>query len=146
ILRPSMTLPQVALALTKARSQQIVVTLLEGWRVEEVAAYLEIELTQAGLNFDPELFLSLPEIEEGYVFPDTYYLALNTTEQTIAKTIEANFNQKLQPLQNQIQASSFSLDEILTMASIVEREARTDRAIVAGILWKRLENDWPLQA
>lgn len=146
VLRRSMSLAQIATALTKASSQQIAITLLEGWRIEQVAEHLATKLNQAGIAFDPGVFMGLPEVKEGYVFPDTYFLALNTTEAVIAKTIEANFNQKIQPLEAQINDSAYTLDQILVMASIVEREARQDRPIVAGILWKRLENDWPLQA
>lgn len=146
LLSSSMSLPELSQALTKASAQQVAVTLLEGWRVEEVAEYLESKLSEAQIPFDSQVFLSQPEIKEGHVFPDTYYLSLTTNEQSIAKTIEANFNQKLAPLQSGINSSQYNLNQILTMASIVEREARSDRAIVAGILWKRLENDWPLQA
>jgi len=62
--------------------------------------------------------------------------------------IDKNFQKKV--LKNQaseIQKSGMEINQILTLASIVERETRqaSDRAIVAGILLKRLENSWPLQ-
>jgi len=146
LVRQSMSVSELANALTKASSKQTAVTLLEGWRVEEASEEIESKLSALDIPFNSAVFQALPEIKEGYVFPDTYFFALDTNEQAIAKTIEANFNQKLAPLQADIKNSKYSLNQILTMASIVEREARTDRAIVAGILWKRLENDWPLQA
>lgn len=145
-LDQTMSVPQIAQILSRAVDQQISVTLLEGWRREEVAAQLAADFSEIGISFDEQVFLDLPETAEGYLFPDTYFFSHQANEISVAKTIEANFNQKLTALRPQIQTSPYSLDEILTIASIVEREARVDRPLVAGILIKRLVNDWPLQA
>lgn len=145
-LSRSMNVFELAQVLTKAKSEQISVTLLEGWRKEEVAEYLKQTLMAAGVSFDPAVFLAQPSIKEGYIFPDTYFLPLTVNEVSLAQTIEANFNQKTASLKPILDSSPYSLHQVLTMASIVERESRVDRTLVAGILWKRLENDWPLQA
>lgn len=145
-LSQAMSTLEIARALTQAKDKQFGVTLLEGWRREEVAEALVKAFTAQGVSFDAQVFLALPETKEGYLFPDTYFFTVRANEQSVAKTIEANFNQKLAPLKAQIEASQYNLNQILTMASIVERETRVDRPLVAGILLKRYLNDWPLQA
>ena len=58
-----------------------------------------------------------------------------------------NFNEKIQAIDQQIKSFNKPLSQIITMASIVEEEARADesRRIISGILWKRLEKNMPLQ-
>ncbi len=84
---------------------------------------------------------------EGYLFPDTYHLFLNATHKDIATAFLRNFSGKISPLQGDIQKSGHSLHDIIIMASMLEREVVSDhdRAIVAGILWKRLQHNIPLQ-
>lgn len=92
-------------------------------------------------------FSSVARQYEGYLFPDTYLFELTSTGPAIVKTMRENFDKKIAPLAASIAGSSHSLSDIVTMASLVEKEARTpeDRRIIAGILWKRLELGMPLQ-
>lgn len=86
---------------------------------------------------------------EGKLFPDTYFLTKGITLEEIMAIMARNFQKKvIIGLEEELQKSNLSLDQILTFASIVERESRgeTDRRLVAGILRKRLDKDWPLQA
>ncbi len=146
-LSPSQSTPQIARSLTKAFDDQVQVTLLEGWRREEIATELTNTLTPQGVEFDPQLFLSLTSQDEGYLFPDTYFFSKTATTEDIVAKLKNTFTQKTTLLQSQTNNSGRSLQDIIIMASIVEREARgSARPIVAGILWKRLDNDWPLQA
>lgn len=84
---------------------------------------------------------------EGYLFPDTYFFSPSVTAESIVKTLRANFDTKIKALSPAIDASGHSLSDIVIMASLVEKEARTsaNRRIVAGILWNRLEKNMPLQ-
>ena len=122
------------------------VTILEGWRREEVAA----SLVEAGLaSFDEEEFLELTKDQEGRIFPDTYLFARESTAETVYRAIQNAFNKKVvQGLAEEIERSSHTLDEILIMASIVEREARgaDEMRHVAGILWNRIDLEMALQA
>ena len=63
------------------------------------------------------------------------------------RSLRANFDTKIKALSPAIDASGHSLSDIVIMASLVEKEARTsaNRRIVAGILWNRLEKNMPLQ-
>lgn len=111
------------------------VTLLEGWRVEEMAAKLNNDL-----GIDKGEFLKYAK--EGYMFPDTYLFNRDATAQTVAATLNNTFKQRYsEQLQAQIKAQDLTPDQGLILASIVEREARSDkvRTEVAGILLKRLK-------
>lgn len=96
---------------------------------------------------------------EGYLFPDIYFFASNTfstiVENVLSKKLEMivrkmldNFGKKLTPdLRKEIKGQKKTIFEIITMASLLEKEVRTieDKKLVSGILWKRLENKMPLQ-
>jgi UPF0755 protein len=91
--------------------------------------------------------LALGKPEEGYLFPDTYLLSPDASAQSILDLMRANFNDKTEPLTADVQASGHSLSDIVTLASLVEKEARTvdNRTLVAGVLWNRLAKKMPLQ-
>lgn len=111
------------------------VTLLEGWRVEEEAAKLA-----SALKIDPEEFLKLAR--EGYMFPDTYLFPKDYTVLQIAQKMRDNFDRKYTAdLKSKIRAKGLTEAQGVILASLVEREARTDKARteVAGILLKRLK-------
>ena len=85
---------------------------------------------------------------EGYLFPDTYRFFKDATlSDVISKMIDNLSNKLTLDLKTAIKNSSHSTYEILTMASLIEKEIPkdSDRSIVAGILWKRLKASVPLQ-
>jgi UPF0755 protein len=84
---------------------------------------------------------------EGYLFPDTYFFYENVTPIQVLETLRDNFNDKIKLALLGIQAFGKPLNEVIEMASIVEREATStvDREIIAGILWKRIATGMPLQ-
>ncbi|MDE2172881.1 MAG: endolytic transglycosylase MltG, partial [Patescibacteria group bacterium] len=84
---------------------------------------------------------------EGKLFPDTYYFYENSTPQDVIQLLTRTFEEQTKPLLLDIQASGRTPADVITMASIVEKEAAssTDRRIIAGILWKRLDMGMPLQ-
>ncbi len=86
---------------------------------------------------------------EGYLFPDTYRFFPYATVDDVIRKMLNNFDHKLTvQMRQDIQAQHKTIFEIITLASIIEREVKTDqdRAIVAGIFNKRLKADMPLQA
>jgi UPF0755 protein len=146
-LNQSMTVTQIAQTLTQGRLD-FWITILEGWRREEIATYLEKAYAENGLQFDRGLFLSLTQDKEGYLYPDSYLLPLTATTQTAVNQLTNTFDQKVTTgLADQIAANSLSLNQILTLASLIEREAKTDasRKMVAGVLLNRLDIGMPLQ-
>ena len=84
---------------------------------------------------------------EGYLFPDTYEIkGKDTTVQEIIETMLDQTDKQLSKVRNQIQNSKYSIHELLTMASIIELEARenSDRKGVAGVFYNRIEDNWSL--
>jgi len=137
-LNPSMSLTQIADNLTRG-TLDVWVTLLEGWRREEMAE----KLAQAG--FDKTEFLAATKGSEGYLFPDTYLIPPTSSGSAVASQLKNTFSKKVDLRDNQ---SGLSDEQVIVLASILEREVRTkkDRPLIAGILIKRFQNNWPLQA
>ena len=85
---------------------------------------------------------------EGYLFPDTYRFKRDSTTDIIVGKMLDNFDKKLSlPLRSDIAIQNKSIKDIVIMASILEKEVRSDvdKTLVAGILWKRLNQLYPLQ-
>jgi UPF0755 protein len=85
---------------------------------------------------------------EGYLFPSAYSFPLGTTAEDALRMMLLRFNDSLTPaLWEQIRASGRTLHEILTIASIIEREVVEDaeRTLVSAVIWNRLEAGMPLQ-
>src|SRR5262249_16200081 len=95
----------------------------------------------------PTEFVAIASSSEGYLFPDTYNFSPGSDTRSVLKALTDNFNRKLNPLEPAIATSTHSLGDIITMASLVEKEARTteNRKLVAGVLWNRLAKGMPLQ-
>ena len=78
---------------------------------------------------------------EGYLFPDTYEFYDNATIRDIIIRMLATMESKLEPYKDKIEKSGYSAHEIITMASIIEKEGLTkeDRQSVSQVIYKRLE-------
>ncbi len=86
---------------------------------------------------------------EGYLFPDTYYVYPEDNAVKLFNKFLNNFEDKVTPtMMKSIKNQNKTLHEILTMASVVEKEVRSDqdKKIVAGIFWKRVDDDYFLQS
>lgn len=119
------------------------VTFPEGFTNKQIAERLAIVFP----GFDPILFLTLAKGTEGYLFPDTYGFFPSVTPDFAIAALKRNFSTKVDPLNQDIEQSGRTLHDIMVMASIVEKEAAgdSDRAVVAGILWKRFDTGLALQ-
>lgn len=148
-LSPNLSLDKLVSALFKGPSL-LWVTIPEGLRREEVPAKyikaLEIKPdTQAQFTSD---FLKATENSEGMLFPETYLFPKDVTAAKAVSTMKNTFNSKVtEDMKADATKNGMDLNEILTLASIVERETKTDeeRPVVAGILLKRMEIGMPLQ-
>lgn len=139
-LNRSMDAKTIALELTHG-IVDVWVTTLEGWRVEEIATKLAKELDIPEAEF-------LKYAKEGHMFPDTYLIPRDATPAAVAKLFLTTFDTKVtKDMLDDAKETNLSLEDIVTLASIVEREGRSDldRPIIAGILLKRLQEKWPLQ-
>lgn len=119
------------------------VTIPEGSTVAQIATLLETSLRA----FPTKQFLDLAEEKEGYLFPDTYFFPPNAKPETVIAKMAAIFEDKITTLRNDMDTFGHSLFDIVTMASLLEKEARTKetRRMISGILWKRLQLNMPLQ-
>ncbi|MBY0328907.1 endolytic transglycosylase MltG [Patescibacteria group bacterium] len=104
-------------------------------------------LVQVFPNFNASLFLELTKDDEGYLFPDTYGFFPSLAPDFVVTTLKRNFDKKIATVADQITSSSRTKADIITMASIIEKEAngKDDRAVISGILWKRLDRGMLLQ-
>lgn len=94
---------------------------------------------------------SLPEgaTLEGFLFPDTYFFSKDATAEEIIQKMLDNFGKKISAdLRQEIEKQGKNIHEIITMASVIEGEVRSDsdRKIVSGIFWDRIKNGQALQS
>jgi len=126
-------------------TKPIRITIPEGLNSSEIADIYAKYIP----SFNKQVFLSLviDQKLEGYLFPDTYFLMPNASEDAIVAIMQNTFNEKIQTLQSDIKIFGKSQSDIVKMASILEEEANSDESkkIVAGILWKRISLGMPLQ-
>lgn len=140
-LSPSMSVSQILNAL-QSGSEDAWITLIEGWRVEEMAEKLNQELGIPKADF-------LKNAKEGYMFPDTYLFPKQATVKYITDTLKNTFDARLtDELKSKIKSKGLTIEEGVILASIVEREGRSDnvRKMVASILLKRFNIDMVLNA
>ncbi|MBI2047907.1 MAG: endolytic transglycosylase MltG [Parcubacteria group bacterium] len=115
----------------------------EGTTVVGIANIFEKQLT----GFNKDVFVRIAKKDEGYLFPDTYKFFPNDGELQVYRAMRENFNEKMKAVMPNLEASGKTLKDIIIMASLLEREARTmeTRRTISGILWKRLLIGMPLQ-
>ncbi|HMA35185.1 MAG TPA: endolytic transglycosylase MltG [Chloroflexia bacterium] len=162
-LAPSQTPQQIIDTITQPPSASLSQVLIpEGWRIGQIAdrlAALDIvdktrflSLTMTG-TFHYDFLPDRPRGGdiEGYLFPDTYSFARQGTgrEQRVLDMMLANFGRRITPdLRGQATERGYTLHQIVTLASIVEREAQVDaeRPIIAGVFYNRLDQGMKLDA
>lgn len=147
-LRSSENLFEIVEVLLKG-PRELWITIPEGLRREEIAERFINSLSKKGedaVTFRQE-FLNLTKGEEGYLFPDTYLFPKKTTAAKVINAMESTFDRRLADYETEIANSDLILNQIVILGSLIERETITDeeRPIVAGILIKRADSDWPLQ-
>ncbi|MEK7585275.1 MAG: endolytic transglycosylase MltG [Patescibacteria group bacterium] len=119
------------------------VTFPEGAHGREMATILAKALP----NFDTDQFLTLATPLEGYLFPDTYYFQASVSPEMVIDSLQKNFARQTAELMPLAAASGRTWEQVVIMASLLEEEARdfADRQMIAGLLWKRLDQGMPLQ-
>ena len=127
------------------RLSAVKITVPEGFSVYDIAELLSKKDDLR--NFNKEDFISLAKDKEGYLYPDTYFFLPNIKAKQIIEIMMDNFRDKVELIQKDAKKFNKTFQEVLIMASILEKEVRTaeDRRIVAGILWKRIKIGMPLQ-
>jgi UPF0755 protein len=150
-----------------AKAPQTGVTFIEGWDNHDIADYLQKQGITGSAdflfsikNFNATKYNSFLPKEangnlEGFLFPDTYFIpksapaGQNISDIIIGKALD-NFTQKITPgMLAQAQARGLSLYQIITLASIIEKESggsQDDKKTIAGVFYNRLNAGMPLQS
>jgi UPF0755 protein len=160
-LRRNMTMREVAEALQHSRLQEVIITIPEGWRAEQIADLVTTEnimdgsiflaAVRQGVAIEHPLLADRPAGVgfEGYLFPDTYRLPAQATPEDLLTRMLDNMQGRL-PLgwEGMASAQGFTFYEVLTVASIVEREAVVpeERPTIASVYLNRLSQGMYLQA
>jgi UPF0755 protein len=157
ILRQTMTLPEVARALTDALAREVEVRVTEGWRLEQIAEALALHPALADRSDDFRLLagpnspranaynflddLASGASLEGYLFPDTYLFRPDATASDILDKLLSNFQARLPTdYRAQVAARGLTLHQAITLASLIEREAVVgdERPLIASVIYNRL--------
>lgn len=160
-LRPNMPLNQVISILAQGRMAGGLLTIPEGWRDLEVADVLDRDHLASRGDFlravqhpdfpVPSVLQGLPAGSslEGFLFPDSYRFDPNTPGDQIVRAMVEDFGRHLSPdLLAGFRANGLTLDQAVTLASIVEREAvvPSERPTIASVYLNRLHRGMKLQA
>lgn len=146
----------------KKREQNKII-IIEGWKIKDIARYFEENGNAKKNEFidavskksswwdDYETLGDKPKDQdlEGYLFPDTYLVYKDASIDDIIKKMLSNFEKKFtDDMREDAKKSGYSIHEILTLASIIEKEVSTDedRAMVSDIFHKRLKIGIGLQS
>ncbi len=156
----SMKPSEIASVIIKGIDNKNTVTIPEGFSIYKIGKRLEEKGICTQSEFENELengnfdYSFLPndisgiERYEGYLYPDTYSFSEHTTAHDIIKACLDNFEKKYNnEIKKITKKSDKSLEEIMTVASIVEREAvkSDERPLVAGVIYNRLGKNMKLQ-
>ena len=138
-LMKSMGAPEIAEQLTHGTTD-IWVTLPEGLRKEEIA-----EILSAKVGIPETEFNSLAE--EGTLYPDTYLIPKGASASQVIEILTTHMDEEYAKVAAKAQEKGLTKHEVLTLASLVEREAfgDNDRQEIANIIYKSLKEGWPLQ-
>lgn len=123
--------------------EPIRITIPEGTTSFEMAEILKGKL----LTFDTHTFEGLARTYEGYLFPDTYFFLPTMNEQEVVTVMNAAFRKQIATLSSDVEASKRPLSDVIIVASLLEKEARTfeSKQMIAGIIYNRLAINMPLQ-
>jgi UPF0755 protein len=159
LLRPNMTMSEIISSLQNSRVEEIQVTIVEGSRLEEIAEQMGtldmpnvteesfLAVARNGVAFQPDHFLlqSLPADAslEGYLFPDTYRFAVTSTVTEVVDTMLDRFDEQYGSFEKEVQVSA-NVHQIVTMASIVQREAvrQEEMPKISAVFWNRLKPEF----
>ena len=133
---------------------EITITIPEGWSLSQIVGYFEdlglfprerfeqaVVMHQAYRDLPILSELEDDTILDGYLFPDTYRIFEDSTPESIIRRMLVNLQRRIDAeLLDEIRAQGRTLHEVLTLASIVQKEANDASQMpdVAGVFWNRL--------
>lgn len=159
------SLEQLVPLLQSARIPTVRVTLQEGLRMDEIASKIQLAMgTESEIvRFSATEFMTLATDKatinavtyakgktslEGFLFPDTYEIAKNATSKEVIDLLVGTFLKKVAVEPTFDTPKTFTPYQTVVMASLVEKEAGKsfeEKQIIAGIIEKRIKNNWLIQ-
>ncbi|WP_462332610.1 endolytic transglycosylase MltG [Schwartzia sp. (in: firmicutes)] len=157
---PGMQSEEVIKILVEGLTSTVKFTIPEGYNVNQIAERLDeegiakaSEIKQAAKDFAPYTYMQYNSNAiyraEGFLFPDTFELEEELSAKEILELMARDFDTRLTPaLRARAKEMNLSVYELVTLASLVEKEAKydEDRPIIAQVFIKRLKMDMPLQS
>jgi UPF0755 protein len=158
---PAMTPTEFAEVFQRALSEQLVLRIGEGWRMSEIAAEVEkrfptikaADFAKAAVagSYSYGFLKDVPPGTplEGYLFPDTYFFSTDVTADDIIRTLLDTFDSRAgSVLATAAERRKVRIADIVTIASIVEREARArhESPLIASVYWNRVAINMRLEA
>jgi len=157
-LSPSMSAEEILARLSEGRVARRRVTFPEGFTLAQMAERLERELNipqqefldaARGTAVSRAVGFRLPRGSlEGYLFPSTYTFNVGEQPDLVVSEMVAALNETfVRAYQDEIRRQQLSVPQLVTLASLVEREARVpeERALIAGVIMNRLAKNMRLQ-
>lgn len=160
VVEPGMSYGEIIALMEKPNRDTNKVVIPEGYEVRQIVdafadAGVDREEMISAVNsreYDFDFIKEIPEREnplEGYLFPDTYHITQSDSAHDIVNMMLAEFDKHYdKAFRAQMQFHGMTMDEIVTLASIIEREtdAEDERGKVAGVFYNRLEKNMRLQS
>ena len=157
LLSPSMSLSQILRILTLGKVKMVKFSVPEGLTVEQIADLWRLKGFGTAEEFvraahDRALLTSYginARSAEGYLFPETYMISEGTSAREMVSSMIRLFRRRVTPdLIKEGRRRGFNLHQIVTLASIIEKEARLDeeRPIISAVFHRRLKLGWKLEA
>ncbi|MCK5461274.1 endolytic transglycosylase MltG [Candidatus Gracilibacteria bacterium] len=148
ILQKNLTLSEITDILQHGKSQEMKITIPEGSTIDQIDEILtKKSLIEAGdfkkCTATCDLGFSISTLE-GYLFPSTYFINTNNfSSKKFIQRLYRNFNVQIADFRIDIQKNGRTLEEIVIVASMIEREAFGDsyeeKQKIANVIWKRLD-------
>ncbi|MFN8421084.1 MAG: endolytic transglycosylase MltG [Anaerolineae bacterium] len=161
-IRKTLTIPELSQVITNPNGSLVTLRVIEGWRIEQIAEAIDAlpELTFRGSDFLAlvgagaaqgslvQQFVAQNGIPagrslEGFLYPATYTIPVcETAPEVVSRFLNAFDANVSNQLRSDIAARNLTMYQVVTMASIIEREAVVDdeRPTIASVYWNRYMN------
>ncbi|WP_297000095.1 endolytic transglycosylase MltG [uncultured Dialister sp.] len=158
-MKQGLTIKEAMMELRSGKTESVLVTVPEGYTVHQIASLLQEAGVKGAGDFEGEAAsygplkyqygpLPVAVKAEGFLFPDTYNVPKEYTARQICDMMYKRTDAMLTPdIRQRAKAKHLTLHALVTLASMVEREARfkEDQVPIASVMLKRLEIGMPLQ-
>ncbi len=154
-LQSNLTPPEVIESLLNPKTAETVITIPEGFNIRQIASLLhrknlisspEVFIQSAKPSLLPQHYPILNKTLEGYLFPETYRIPVGASISQIMNLMVSEFFNRIKVFAQEIEKSQFSLNEITTIASIIEKETGVgERKLISSVIYNRLRKKMRLQ-